>query len=50
MVDLSALANASDADLAFLDAERRWSAEARDKQKLPLEGWSVCLAMAGRLF
>jgi predicted phage terminase large subunit-like protein len=41
---------ASAEELAFLDAERRWMEEARIKQILPMEGWSVCLALSGRGF
>lgn len=42
------LARASSADIAFLDAQRRWHDEARHDQILPIEGWLTTLAMAGR--
>lgn len=34
--------------LAFLDREQKWLAKARDKQVLPLDGWSLAIARAGR--
>lgn len=34
--------------LAFLDAERQWLARARDKQLLPILGWSLAIARSGR--
>jgi hypothetical protein len=34
--------------LAFLDREKSWLAKARDKQVLPLDGWSLAIARAGR--
>ncbi len=34
--------------LAFLDRERKWLAKARDKQILPIDGWSLAIARSGR--
>jgi predicted phage terminase large subunit-like protein len=50
---LNTLDVASNADMAFLEAERLWHSGlphigGRPKQILPLEGWLNCLAMAGR--
>lgn len=44
----SDLANLTPLDLAFVDAQTRWLAKARDKQVLPIDGWSVAVAKAGR--
>lgn len=38
------------AGLAFLDSEEKWLAKARDKQVLPVDGWSLAIARAGRGF
>lgn len=35
-------------DLAFLEAERNWLEQARDKQVMPIDGWSMILAQCGR--
>lgn len=45
---ISTLARASSADIAFLEAQRKWHASARADQILPLAGWFTTLAMAGR--
>lgn len=37
-------------EAAFLDAERKWTETARDKQILPIEGWNLTVAMSGRGF
>lgn len=39
-----------DLELAFLDSERRWLEKARDNQVLPLDGWRLAIARAGRGF
>ena len=44
------VASASAGDLAYLDSERRWLASARPKQVLPIDGWSLAVAMSGRGF
>lgn len=44
------LQSASGGDISFLDAERRWLGSARPKQVLPIDGWSLALAMSGRGF
>lgn len=44
----STLRNATQHDIAFIDAERRWMEQARGKQVLPIGGWSQVLAQAGR--
>jgi predicted phage terminase large subunit-like protein len=43
--DLSRLAPL---DLAFLQQQERWLAKARDNQVLPIDGWSLAIARAGR--
>lgn len=44
----SVLSRATPADVAFLDAQRRWNQEARSDQILPLDDWFTTLAMCGR--
>jgi hypothetical protein len=34
--------------LAFLDREQKWLSKARDKQVLPIDGWNLAIARAGR--
>jgi hypothetical protein len=55
MSTLAALRSATTADLAYLDAERKWTSggagvQGRPNQHLPIDGWSQALAMAGRGF
>lgn len=44
------LRSASSGDLAFIDAERLWLESARPKQVLPIDGWSMAVALSGRGF
>lgn len=37
-------------ELLFLDSEERWLTKARTKQVLPVDGWSLAIARAGRGF
>lgn len=53
MTSLEALHSASEADLAYLNAERLWTSggpriQGRAKQVLPIDGWGRALALAGR--
>lgn len=42
------LAQLSATDLAFIESQQKWLAKARDKQVLPMDGWSLAIARAGR--
>lgn len=44
------VANLDANELAFLDSEHKWLSKARIKQVLPLDGWSLAIARAGRGF
>ena len=37
-------------ELSFIESEREWMGKARDKQVLPLEGWTTAMAVSGRGF
>lgn len=45
---LDTLSRANPADIAFLDAQRKWHELARPPQILPLLDWSTTLVLAGR--
>jgi phage terminase large subunit-like protein len=42
------VAQLGDLDLAFLGSETAWLERARDKQVLPVDGWSLAIARSGR--
>jgi phage terminase large subunit-like protein len=50
VINAQRLRVANDHELAFIEAENRWSRRARLKQLLPVSGWSLCVVQAGRGF